>query len=75
MKRLALVLAFIASPAIAQQSDPAFIARALAVVQAQRNQAMDQAAGEKARADGLAEDLARAQSVIKELEAKTPKKE
>jgi hypothetical protein len=70
MKRLLVAAALLAaSPALAQQqADPAFLNRALTALQAQRNAAMDQAAGEKARADGLADDLAKAQARIKELE-------
>jgi len=40
------------------------------VLQAQRNQALDAAAAQQARADGLADDLAKAQARIKELEQK-----
>lgn len=64
------------SPALAQQVDPAFLQRALSALQMQRNQAADQAAVEKARADGLADDLAKAQAEIKSLQEKAsePKK-
>lgn len=65
---LLLATLLIASPAAAQQTDPAFLNRAIAVLQAQRNAAMDSVAAEKARADGLAEDLAKAQARIRELE-------
>lgn len=62
-----------ASPVFAQQQapDPAFLQRALSAMQAQRNQAMDAAAVQQARADGLADDLAKAQTRIKELEEKS----
>lgn len=67
-----LVVAFVLAilPAVAQPADPAFLARAIQALQAQRNSAMDQAAEYKARADGLADDLAKAQARIKELEPK-----
>lgn len=56
----------------AQQADPAELVRRIAVIEAQRNQALGwHAASESARA-GLAEDLARAQARIKELEPKKP---
>lgn len=72
MKKLAVLLLLVASPALGQQPDPAFLQRALSVMQQQRNAAMDAAAGQQARADGLADELAKAQARIKELE---PKKE
>lgn len=52
----------LASAAAAQQqpADPAFLQRALVALQAQRNQAMDSSAAQQARADGLAEELAKA---------------
>jgi hypothetical protein len=58
--------------ALAQQqlTDPAFLQRALTAMQVQRNQAMDAAAGQQARADGLQEDLNKARAKIKELEPK-----
>lgn len=67
-KAILLSLALISTPALAQQTDPAFLNRAIAVLQAQRNAAMDSVAAEKARADGLAEDLTKAQARIRELE-------
>lgn len=70
MKKLALILALLPSVAFAQQPDPAFLQRAAAALQAQRNAALDQAAAQQARADGLADDLAKAQARIKELEPK-----
>lgn len=70
MKKLAVLILLIASPALAQQQppDPAFLQRALGAMQAQRNQAMDSAAVSEAK---LAEALAR----IKTLEASAPKEE
>jgi len=71
MKRLVLAsLLFAATPAFAQQQpDPAFMQRALNALQAQRNQALDAAAIADAKAGGLADDLAKAQARIKEMEA------
>lgn len=69
---VALWLVIVASSAAAQQADPAELSRRIAVIEAQRNQALGwHAASESARA-GLAEDLARAQARIKELEPKKP---
>jgi len=73
MKRLALALLLLATPAVAQQQqqpDPAFLQRALASMQSQRNQALDSAAIADAKAAGLAEDLAKAQARVKDLEHK-----
>lgn len=66
-----LSLLFLA-PAGAQQPDPAELSRRLAVVEAQRNQALGwHMASEAARA-GLAEELTKALGRIKELEAGKP---
>lgn len=72
MKKIIAVAIFLAaSPAFAeQQPDPAFLQRAITALQAQRNAALDQAAAHQARADGLADELAKAQAKIKELEPK-----
>lgn len=58
------------TPCIAQQADSAFLQRAVSVLQAQRNAALDQAAVAEARASGLQDDLTKAQARIKELEPK-----
>lgn len=58
------------SATLAQQADPAFLQRAVSVLQSQRNEALNAAAAQQARADGLADDLAKAQGRIKELERK-----
>jgi hypothetical protein len=74
MIRLIVVIAILAlaSAASAQQApDPAFLQRAVTAIQTQRNQALDVAAAQQARADGLADDLAKAQARIKELEPKS----
>lgn len=77
MRGLTIVLMLLtATPAFAQQPDPAFLQRAAAALQTQRNAALDQAAAQQARADGLQDALAKAQARIKELEAeKAPAKE
>lgn len=71
-RALILVLLLGMSSAAAQQqpADPAFLQRAVTALQAQRNQALDAAAAHEARAAGLADDLAKAQARIKELEPK-----
>lgn len=73
MLRTTIVLTMLslsAAPALAQAQDPAFLTRALAAMSAQRNQAMDAAVAQQARAEGLAQDLAKANERIKELEPK-----
>lgn len=71
MKRLALLLALLASPAFAQQQpDPALLQKVIGSMQAQRNQAQDTAAVAEARAAMLSDELAKAQARIKELEPK-----
>lgn len=54
----------------AQQPDPAFLQRAINSLQTQRNGALDSAAIAEAKAAGLADDLAKANAKVKELEAK-----
>lgn len=78
MKRttIALGLSLLAAPAFAQQQvDPAMLQRALSAIQIQRNQAFDLAASWEARANGLAEELAKAQARIKDLDPKPETKE
>lgn len=80
LRKIIVVSALLAvSPAVAQQqqqpADPAFLQRALTAMQAQRNQAQDVAVISEAKAAGLAEELAKVQTRIKELEAKSEKKE
>jgi hypothetical protein len=71
MRFLILALLFLATPALAQQSnDPLFLNRAISALQQQRNQAWDAAAVAEARAAGLADDLAKANARIKDLEPK-----
>jgi hypothetical protein len=60
----------LSAPAAAQQADPAFLQRAVTALRTQRNLAMDAQVVAEARAAGLAEDLAKAQVRIKELEPK-----
>ena len=66
----AIIAIAITSPAVAQQQDAAFLTRAIGALSAQRNQALDSAAAQQARADGLQEELFKAQERIKELEKK-----
>jgi hypothetical protein len=65
-----IVVLLLPSATLAQQADPAFLQRAVSVLQTQRNEALNAAAAQQARADGLADDLAKAQARIKELEQK-----
>lgn len=72
MRRLIFVFALLPTVALAQpqQTDPAVLQRAIAAIQLQRNAAWDAAASAEIRAAGLADDLAKAQARIKELEPK-----
>lgn len=72
MKWIIVTLSVIASSAAfaQQQPDTALLQRAANAIQAQRNQAMDAAAVAEARAAGLAEDLAKSNARIKELEGR-----
>ena len=70
MKYLITLFLLLTTPVFAQQADPAFLQKAITAVQTQRNLAMDQAAVAQAKAAGLAEELAKAQARIKELEPK-----
>lgn len=76
--RLILIVAALAlaSPAFSQQAplDSAFLQRAIAAVQTQRNVALDSAAVAEAKVSGLTEELAKANARIKELEAKPEEK-
>lgn len=74
MKRILIALCLFATPAFAQQApDPAFLQRALAAVEQQRNQALNSQAVAEARAAGLTDDLAKANARIKEMETKIEK--
>jgi hypothetical protein len=81
MNKFLIVSAIVlfSSVANAQQAitppDAAFMQRAITSLQAQRNNALDNQAVAEAKATGLAEDLTKANSKIKELEDKiTPPK-
>lgn len=77
MKKITLAFLLLTTPALAQQQsspDPAFMQRAISSLQVQRNQAMDAAAINEAKAAGLADDLTKAQARIKELEKKPEEK-
>lgn len=72
---LCLISLVAAAPAFAQQQqqqpiDPAVLQRAFAAVRVQREEAADKAAWWEARANGIAEELAKAHARIKELEPK-----
>lgn len=72
--RIILVGLLAATPAIAQQQqqpDLAFLQRAIAALQVQRNQALDNEVAWRAQHDGVAEQLAKAQARIRELEAQS----
>ena len=79
MKRFAIALLFLATPALAQQQpDPAAMQKAIAVLQGQRNQALDREATAAVQAAALAEENEKLKSEIAELkkraEAAAPKK-
>jgi hypothetical protein len=69
---VAMGVALLASaPAFSQQQpEVATLQRAINILQMQRNQASDQTVAAELRASGLADDLAKAQARIKELEEK-----
>lgn len=72
---LAAIFCLATTVSFAQQApDPAFLQRVLPTLQAQRNAALDAQAVAEARAAGLADDLAKANARIKELEAKPEEK-
>lgn len=73
MRLIFVLFLLLASPAFAQQApDPAFLQRALTALQTQRNVAMDSAAVAEAKLAAMADELAKAQARIKELEPKKP---
>jgi hypothetical protein len=63
-----IIALLIAAPAFAQGADPAFMQRAITVLQQQRNNALDAQAAAEAKASGLTEDLNKALAKIKELD-------
>lgn len=69
MKRLLILTALLlASPATAQTPDPAFLQKAVAVLQQQRNAAMDGQAQAQTQAAMLADDVEKLKARVKELE-------
>jgi septal ring factor EnvC (AmiA/AmiB activator) len=73
LKKILIVSAVVLSTSAAfaqQQADVPFMQRAIAALQAQRNAALDQQAVLESKANGLAEDLAKFQAKVKELETK-----
>lgn len=67
--RALLILLALASSAYAQQPDPQFLQRAISAVQTQRNLALDAQAVAEAKVIGLTEELDKAKTRIRELEA------
>ena len=74
---LALCVVCIATGASAQQAvpDPAFMQKAIAAVQAQRNNALDVAAAAEARATQLAEENTKLKAQIEQLTKPKPEGE
>lgn len=72
MKKIIACVLLIGTPVLthAQPVDPAFMQRAIAALQAQRNAAQDATVVAEAKAAGIADELVKAQTRIKELEAK-----
>jgi hypothetical protein len=69
MFKFVILFALFTLPAYAQQqTDPAFMQRAITSLQLQRNAALDQVVVSDAKVAGLTEDLTKAQARIKELE-------
>jgi TolA-binding protein len=72
-----IALLVLTTPALAQGApDPAFMQRAIAALQNQRNAALDAQTVAEAKLQGLTEDLNKANARIKELEdaKKAPEK-
>lgn len=69
MIRLVILIALIATPALAQQHppDPATLQRAIAAIQAQRNAALDQAASMQIEAQRLGEENKKLKDEIEAL--------
>lgn len=76
MKKITFFFLLLTSPALAQQPlDPTLLPKALEIVATQRNQALGDAAIWQAKAMLLADELAKAQAKIKELEPEPEKKQ
>jgi hypothetical protein len=74
LMRYIFILLLMVTPVFGQQLDPAFMQKAINALQTQRNEALDSAATAQARAAILADELAKAQERIKELEPKAEEK-
>lgn len=71
---IALFLIFITAPAWAEpQTSPTPEQRAIAVLQAQRNVAMDQLANAEMRASAAADELVKLKAELEELKKGAPK--
>ena len=70
-KLLVLFSMFAAAPALAQQSDPDFMAKAISSLQAQRNSALDAAAIAEAKAAQANEKVSKLEQQLKAA-AETP---
>jgi hypothetical protein len=71
MKKYVVVILMLTSSAFAQQeSDPDFLSKALVVVQRQRTEAADRAAGLEARVMQLSEANTKLKAEIEELKKK-----
>lgn len=71
MKKVLLFLVLLTSPALAQQNtDTAFLQKAIVSLQNQRNNALDALTVAEARVANTADDLNKANTKIKELEDK-----
>ena len=58
MRAILLLAVMVVTPALAQQQpDPAMLQKAIAVLQQQRNEAMDKAAAAEVKASQLADEL------------------
>lgn len=68
-----IILALLITPVLAQQPDPATLQKAVTVIQAQRNQALDAQASAEIRAALLNEEVTKLKARVQELEAQVPK--
>ena len=74
MKKLAILLTILSTPAFAQQQDPTeFLQKALTSLQTQRNAALDNQAGAEARLSIATDKISKLEAELKALKEAAPK--
>lgn len=75
MRKLALIILLLASPAVAQQAQPdvTILQRIIPSLQAQRNEALDKAVLAEARAAQLAEEVQKLRAELEKSKEPKPK--